>query len=103
MESLISHLARSLQVDPPRNASTLSDIRRWLRAEVTWLVERDHEKLKEVLVRVNVDEDFLIGALAKHPEEKIDVLTDLVLSRQMQKLEGAESKPPAPDKPKDVS
>lgn len=99
MENLVTHLSKSLQVEPPKTAKTLSDIRRWLRTEVLWLVERDHEKLKEVLYRVDVDEDFLIAALAAHPEEKVDVLTDLIISRQMQKMEhrATHPQPPASD------
>jgi hypothetical protein len=89
-------LAGALKVDQPKDAKTLSDIRRWLRREINWLVERDHEKLKDVLFRVGVDEDFLIGALAAHPDEKVDVLTDLIISRQLQKMENASSNPLPP-------
>jgi hypothetical protein len=96
MESLVSTLAGALKVDVPKNTQTLSEIRRWLRMEVNWLVERDHEKLKELLYRVDVDEDFLISALAAHPEEKVDVLTDLIISRQMQKMENKANNPQPP-------
>lgn len=96
MENMLAELAKALEEPAPAGQPTLSQIRTWLRTEISYLVAKDHEKLKQVLYRVDVDEDFLLSSLAAQPEEKVDVLTDLILSRQLQKVDTRRDNPQPP-------
>jgi len=95
-QNVVADLAEAMQLPAPKSTVTLNEIRAWVKREIAWLVARDHEKLKEVLYRVDVDEKFLLDALAAYPEEKVDVLTDLIISRQLQKAETKKANPQAP-------
>ena len=95
---MLIELAGALEQPVPAGTPTLSQIRTWLRVEISYLVSKDHEKLKQVLYRVDVDEDFLLSSLAAQPEEKVDVLTDLILSRQLQKADTKRNNPQPPAK-----
>ncbi len=70
----------------PDKENGFEDIRQQLRKRIAELIDRNLEKLKWILYRIDVPEQKLMETLANHPaNEAPEIITDMIIAREQEK------------------
>jgi hypothetical protein len=81
-------LADAFGAEVPDAPLTLDEVHRYVETQVRTLLDRHPERLMHVLYRVDVDERAVLRAMRTSPPGALARdLADLLLKRQLQKLE----------------
>ena len=86
-------LADSFEIDPSFLPQQGTDNERWqafrqlLIDRINELIQRDFEKLKWILYRIDISEKKLAEALRHSEADAATVMADLIIERQIQKAE----------------
>lgn len=80
-----------LKAEPDTSSSEFIKIRQQLIAVVYDLIQRDFNKLLNILYRIDVDEKKLKFALFESTSPAAETITDLIIERQLQKLKFREN------------
>ena len=85
---LSGNLPTTPETLPEATASlTLDDVRRWVAGQIAHLLNRNPALLMSALYRIDVPERSVKQAFAQAPPESLpDVLADLAIQRQLEKL-----------------
>jgi hypothetical protein len=79
-------LIKDLDVkDPGLVHSNLIKLRAWLIQEISYMMDRDFQKLLNVLYRIDINEEKVRRAFAG--ENPADQLADLIIEREIMKVE----------------
>lgn len=74
--------------DLPEGISKIDELRTALRKIISYLLDRDMSRLLLALYRIDVSETKVKQVLAEaKPEEIADAITDLIIERELQKVE----------------
>lgn len=68
-----------------------TELRNRLSEKIKYLIEKDFERLLQILYRIDVDEEKAKKCLSENPPSQAHfVLADLIIERQMQKIKTRE-------------
>lgn len=99
-ELLVTHINQSLNTSI--DATSLEELRKKLSAYINQLINTDFEKLISLLYRIDVNETKLRNLLAASAgREAAQLITDLIIERQLQKIESRKNSKPQDDIPED--
>ena len=71
-------------VDPKLSFSTIEKLKDWLSGEISMLIDRDIQRLMNILYRIDVDEQNTKAAFAdNNPAMR---LAELIIKRELQKV-----------------
>ncbi|GIV57470.1 MAG: hypothetical protein KatS3mg042_0383 [Rhodothermaceae bacterium] len=87
LAALAAALPGEAALPAPAATLTLDDVRRFLVAHISTLLDRNPGLLMSILYRVDVAEAKVKRAFAEHPPATLPgALADLLIERQLQKL-----------------
>ncbi len=79
-------LIKDLEVeDPGMVYSNLDKLRSWLLGEILYMMDRDFQKLLNILYRIDINEERVKQAFAG--ENPADELADLIIEREIMKVQ----------------
>lgn len=99
-ELLVTHINQSLNTSI--DATSLEELRKKLSAYINQLINTDFEKLISLLYRIDVNETKLRCLLdASEGRNAAQLIADLIIERQLQKIESRKNSKPEDDIPED--
>lgn len=99
-ELLVTHINQSLNTSI--DATSLEELRKKLSAYINQLINTDFEKLISLLYRIDVNETKLRNLLATSAgRDAAQLIADLIIERQLQKIESRKNSKPQDDIPED--
>lgn len=96
---LVTHINQSLEIELTPAAS-MEELRLKLSAYINDLINHDFEKLIYYLYRIDVDENKMRSLLtAREGENAAGLIADLIIERQLQKIESRKENTPSENIP----
>jgi len=84
--AIVDELSNSLEIDLHEKRS-LEELRSALTHHINYLITHDYGKLMHILYRVDVSEKILKANLQDQERDAGSIIADMILERQLQKIE----------------
>ena len=93
---LISELSNKLEIDLPRKKS-LDELKLLLTGYISHLMSNNPDKLVSILSRVDVSEKILKANLQNQKEDASNIMAQMIIERQIEKIKTRERYKPNDD------
>lgn len=87
--TLISELSQNLEIDLPEKRS-MEELKLFLSGYISHLISNNPDKLVSILSRVDVSEKILKANLQNQEENASNVMAQMIIERQMEKIKTRE-------------
>ncbi len=86
---LISELSHNLEIDLPEKRS-MEELKLFLSGYISHLISNNPDKLVSILSRVDVSEKLLKANLQNQEENASNIMAEMIIERQMEKIKTRE-------------
>ena len=86
---LISELSHNLEIDVPEKRS-MEELKLFLSGYISHLISNNPDKLVSILSRVDVSEKLLKANLQNQEENASNIMAEMIIERQMEKIKTRE-------------
>src|SRR6476646_2955049 len=87
--TLVSELSHNLEIDLPEKRS-MEELKLFLSGYISHLISNNPDKLVSILSRVDVSEKLLKANLQNQEENASNVMAQMIIERQMEKIKTRE-------------
>ena len=87
--TLISELSHNLEIDLPEKRS-MEELKLFLSGYISHLISNNPDKLVSILSRVDVSEKILKANLQNQEENASNIMAQMIIERQMEKIKTRE-------------
>jgi len=87
--TLISELSHNLEIDLPEKRS-MEELKLFLSGYISHLISNNPDKLVSILSRVDVSEKLLKANLQNQEENASNIMAEMIIERQMEKIKTRE-------------